>query len=99
MKQSLAKKVLLFLKRIPKGKAASYSFLAKKFHSHPRAIATILRHNKDPKIFPCYKIVMADGSIGGYSGSGGIKTKIRLLKKEGVKIEKGKVARRCMLKR
>ena len=36
-----------------------------------------------PKI-PCHRVIRSDGSLGGYSGAGGIKTKRRLLKSEGI---------------
>ena len=38
-----------------------------------------------PKI-PCHRVIRTDGSLGGYSGKGGIKTKLRLLKSEKVDI-------------
>ena len=36
-----------------------------------------------PKI-PCHRVIRSDGSLGGYSGKGGIKTKKKLLKSEGI---------------
>lgn len=38
---------------------------------------------------PCYRVVRADGSVGGFAG--GTKAKITLLKKEGIMVRKGKV--------
>jgi methylated-DNA-[protein]-cysteine S-methyltransferase len=32
---------------------------------------------------PCHRVVRSDGGLGGYSGKGGIKTKLTLLKQEG----------------
>jgi len=36
-----------------------------------------------PKI-PCHRVIRSDGSLGGYSGKGGINTKRKLLKSEGI---------------
>ena len=38
-----------------------------------------------PKI-PCHRVIRSDGSLGGYSGKGGVKTKRFLLKKEGIRL-------------
>ncbi len=82
---------LLLLKKIPRGKVVSYSELAKKCRTSPRAIGTIMKNNKDPVGCPCYKVVKSSGDIGGYSGKNGIKGKIRLLKRDGIKIVDGKI--------
>ncbi|HLD38965.1 MAG TPA: MGMT family protein, partial [archaeon] len=62
--------------------------------SSPRAIGQIMRTNPRPDLYPCYKVVRSDGSIGGYAGcikGGKISKKVALLKKDGIKIEKGKI--------
>ena len=33
---------------------------------------------------PCHRVIRSDGRLGGYSGKGGIKTKKKLLKLEGI---------------
>ena len=38
-----------------------------------------------PKI-PCHRVIRSDGALGGYSGRGGIKEKLRLLRFEKVDI-------------
>ena len=40
--------------------------------------------NPYPPIIPCHRVIRSDGSLGGYSGSGGIKQKRRLLVSEKV---------------
>jgi O-6-methylguanine DNA methyltransferase len=52
-----------------------------------RAVGNILNKNRDLKI-PCHRVIRSDGKIGGYNR--GIKKKIALLKKEGVKIKNKK---------
>ncbi len=85
-------RVLKALKHIPKGKAVTYSCLAQ-MAGNPRAaraVGSIMKSNKDPKI-PCYKVIRSDLRIGGYSAKGGKKMKKDLLKKEGIIIKNGKV--------
>jgi len=79
------------VKKIPRGKVASYKEIARKARIHPRAVARILARNYDKNI-PCHRVVYNDGKLGGYNR--GIKNKIKLLEKEGVEIEKGKVNRK-----
>lgn len=69
------------LRTLKKGETTTYKALALKFSSHPRAIAQILKANKDPKV-PCYKVIKSNGELGGYNGLLG-KTKEELLKEEG----------------
>jgi methylated-DNA-[protein]-cysteine S-methyltransferase len=78
------KKLLNILKKIPKGKITTYSILAKKLKTNPRAIARLLSKNPHPDKYPCYKVVLSSGKIGGYNL--GVKEKIKRLKKEGIKI-------------
>ena len=47
-----------------------------------RAVANACGKNPHPGPIPCHRVIRSDGSLGGYSGSGGIKTKRKLLQKE-----------------
>jgi deoxyribonuclease V len=58
-----------------------------------------MKNNKDPVNIPCYKVIRSDGSIGGYSGRGGVKTKILLLRKDGVRVKNNKIDLRKHLHR
>ena len=81
------------LKRIPKGKITTYKDLAKAI-GKPRSaryVGYLLKNNPEPDKYSCYKVVKSDGKIGGYSGMGGVKGKIRRLQKDGVKIEAGRI--------
>ena len=49
-----------------------------------RAVGNALGRNPVPILIPCHRVVPTDGSLGGYSGGGGSKTKARLLALEGV---------------
>jgi O6-methylguanine-DNA--protein-cysteine methyltransferase len=81
----------LLLTKIPKGKVSTYKILAKKLRVHPRVAGMLLRKNTDGIKYPCYKIVSSSGNIGGYTGTGGVKRKICLLKKDGVVVENNRI--------
>jgi len=60
----------------------SYGAMAKALNSSARAIGTACGANPIPVIIPCHRVLAANG-IGGYSGEGGLKTKVALLRLEG----------------
>lgn len=84
-------KALLLLKKIPKGKVTTYGTLAKLCGTSPRAIGVIMKTNPRPDECPCYKVVGHDGKLVGYSGKGALKTKIKLLQNDGIKVKNGAV--------
>ena len=49
-----------------------------------RAVANAVGKNPFAPKIPCHRVIRSDGSLGGYSGKGGLKTKKLLLKKEGI---------------
>ena len=79
-------KVWNYLKKIPRGTIKTYMQVAKAVGkpNAVRAIANAIGKNPYPPQIPCHRVIRSDGSLGGYSGKGGIKTKRLLLKKEGV---------------
>lgn len=44
-----------------------------------RAVGSAMARNRWPLIIPCHRVVGSDGRLTGYSGTGGIETKRRLL--------------------
>ena len=85
---SFQKRVWLALTKVKKGKTITYKDLAK-YIGKPRAIravANAVGANPLAPTIPCHRVIRSDGTLGGYSGKGGIKTKIKLLKNEGVVI-------------
>jgi len=80
------KKVWREILEIPKGKVVTYKELAKKIGKPRavRAVANAVGANPMPPLIPCHRVIRSDGSLGGYSGHGGIKTKRRLLAQEGI---------------
>ena len=90
-------KALLLLTKIPKGKVTAYGALARACKSSPRAIGSVMRHNKYPEKYPCYKVISASGKIGGYAGcvrGRKIEEKMSLLKRDGIKIANGRIDRK-----
>ena len=70
--------------KIPKGKTKTYKEIAINI-GHPnsaRAVANACGKNPYPGTIPCHRVVRSDGKIGGYSGSGGVTQKKRLLQEE-----------------
>ena len=77
-------KVWKYLKTIPKGNVKTYKevAIAIKRPKSARAVANACAKNPySPKI-PCHRVIRSDGTLGGYSGKGGIKQKLRLLRSE-----------------
>ena len=81
-------KVWNYLRKIPKGKVKTYLEVAKAIGKPKafRAVANAVGKNPYPPKIPCHRVIRSDGTIGGYSGKGGKKTKQKLLKKEGISI-------------
>ena len=89
--KSFAEKCHEALKKIPRGKVTTYKLLAHAIGSHAyRAVGTAMKNNPNPSSeSPCHRVVNSDGRVGEYVFS---KTaKEELLRKEGVKIEDGKI--------
>ena len=75
-----------YLKTIPKGQTRTYKQVAKaiKRPLSYRAVANAIAKNPYSPLIPCHRVIKSDGSVGGYSGKGGVKTKVKLLKSEGI---------------
>ena len=71
--------------KIPKGKVKTYKEVAIAINipKSARAVANACGKNRYAPKVPCHRVIRSDGTIGGYSGKGGIKTKKKLLKSEG----------------
>lgn len=98
-KLSFSEKVWQACYRIPKGKVATYSLIAKMIGQPraSRAVGNALNKNPFAPIVPCHRIVRSDGAIGGFA-SGSLK-KARLLKAEGLEIKKGRVSLNAVIYR
>ena len=83
------KKVWRYLEKIPKGQVKTYLEVAKAIGKPRafRAVANAVGKNPYPSKIPCHRVIRSDGSLGGYSGKGGIQQKRRLLRLEKVLIK------------
>ena len=79
-------KVWKYLLTIPKGRVKTYKQVAIGINlpKSARAVANACAKNPYAPKIPCHRVIRSDGSLGGYSGKGGIKTKKKLLKSEGI---------------
>lgn len=89
MGNDFRQRVWQLLCEIPYGEVWTYGDLAKiivkeqgKTRMSAQAIGGAVGHNPVSIIIPCHRVVGANGSLTGYAG--GIETKIKLLKHEGV---------------
>ena len=76
---TIQKKVWHELTKIKIGKTKSYGEIAKKFKLSPRHIGKICGQNKIPLAIPCHRVIRSNGTMGGFSSSGGIILKKKLL--------------------
>lgn len=79
-----SRRVLLALRRVPRGTVIGYGALAELAGSPgaARAVGNAMARNPIPLWVPCHRVV-ASGGLGGYSGGGGLATKRALLALEG----------------
>lgn len=85
-------KIYELLKKVPKGKVITYKELAKAAKTKAyRAVGTAMARNPFAPRVPCHRVVNSDGKIGNYSGKGRVKTKIKMLRKEGVEVKNNRI--------
>ena len=91
------KRVYNVVRRIPRGKILTYGAVARAVGDPKAARAVGLALNKNYSLqVPCYRVVRGDGKVGGYNR--GTRTKIALLKAEGIEVKNGKWKKRPYLK-
>ncbi len=74
--------------QIPRGRIATYLDIARKI-GNPKAVRAVgqaLGRNPIPIVIPCHRVIASNGSLGGYSGGGGLETKVKLLQLEGAMV-------------
>ena len=67
--------------KIPSGQTRTYGDIAQRLKASAQSVGTACGRNRIPVIIPCHRVVAANG-LGGYSGAGGVETKIALLELE-----------------
>jgi methylated-DNA-[protein]-cysteine S-methyltransferase len=75
------RKVYEVARSIPPGQTLTYGDIAARVGdpNGARAVGQAMGQNPVPIIVPCHRVVAAGGKIGGFSGSGGKETKLRML--------------------
>ena len=73
------RQVLNATQQIPRGRIATYMDIALKIGKPKavRAVGQALGRNPIPIVIPCHRVIASDGSLGGYSGGGGLSSRPR----------------------
>ena len=90
---SPTKRIYEAVKKIPKGRVATYGRIAE-MAGEPkmaRAVGNALHKNPDPEHIPCFRVVNAKGELSGSFAFGGAGAQERLLREDGVEVVDGKV--------
>ena len=74
-------KVCDLMYAIPKGYTRTYGDIAKELGQPAQPVGQACGANPIPVIIPCHRVLAANG-LGGFSGEGGIETKVALLRHE-----------------
>lgn len=87
---SVFEKIYEVVKQIPKGKVATYGFVAMKAGNPrwARVVGYALHNNPAPMVIPCHRVVNRDGEVAEAFVFGGGNAQRDLLQKEGIVFEK-----------
>ncbi|MEE3495020.1 MAG: methylated-DNA--[protein]-cysteine S-methyltransferase [Butyrivibrio sp.] len=90
---SPTKRIYEAVKKIPKGKVATYADVAEMAGDRKmaRAVGNALHKNPDPSTIPCHRVVNAKGELAGEYAFGGAWKQAQILESEGVEITEGRV--------
>lgn len=90
---SPTKRIYEAVKKIPRGKVATYGQVAT-LAGDPkmcRAVGNALHKNPDPEGIPCYRVVNAKGELAGAFAFGGANVQADLLRADGIEVMDSKV--------
>lgn len=90
---SPSKRIYEAVKKIPRGRVATYGQIAELAGDKKmaRAVGNALHHNPDPDMIPCYRVVNAKGELSGAFAFGGIHSQEALLRADGIEVVNGRV--------
>ena len=90
---SPTKRIYEAVKRIPKGKVATYGKVAEMAGNKKmsRAVGNALHKNPDPENIPCFRVVNSKGELAPEFAFGGMGEQRKLLEAEGVEVKNNKV--------
>ena len=76
------RQVCAAMSAIPFGETRTYGEIARQLGSAAQPVGNACGGNPIPVIIPCHRVLAANG-LGGFSGQGGVETKVALLRLEG----------------
>lgn len=82
-KQGLQRAVCDAMQAIPSGETRTYGDIAKDVGASAQAVGQACGGNPLPILIPCHRVMGAGGKLVGFSGRGGVETKVALLRHEG----------------
>jgi len=87
------KRIYEAVKKIPKGKVATYGQVAELAGDKrmARAVGNALHKNPDPDNIPCFRVVNAKGELAGEFAFGGAGEQAKLLEADGIEVTDGRV--------
>ena len=90
---SPTKRIYEAVKKIPRGKVATYGQVAEMAGDKKmaRAVGNALHKNPDPEGIPCYRVVNAKGGLAGEFAFGGEGAQRKLLEADGIAVVSGRV--------
>ena len=90
---SPTKRIYEAVKKIPKGKVATYAEVAEMAGNKKmsRAVGNALHKNPDPKHIPCFRVVNSKGGLAPAFAFGGEDEQRKRLEEDGVEVKDGKV--------
>lgn len=90
---TVATRIYDAVKKIPRGKVATYGQIATLAGNSrmARAVGNALHHNPDPDNIPCYRVVNSKGELSGEFAFGGSGRQAQLLEADGIEVVDGKV--------
>lgn len=93
MDKSVFERIYEVVKRIPRGKVATYGQVAL-LAGNPRwarVVGYALHVNPDPDTIPCYRVVNREGRVSPAFAFGGENMQILMLEADGITVTDGKV--------
>ncbi|HBA62419.1 MAG TPA: endonuclease V [Lachnospiraceae bacterium] len=90
---SPSKRIYEAVKKIPRGRVATYGQVAELAGDKKmaRAVGNALHRNPEPGVIPCHRVVNAKGQLSGEFAFGGVGAQAKLLEEEGIQVQNGKV--------
>ncbi|MBN1669589.1 MAG: MGMT family protein [Kiritimatiellae bacterium] len=96
MVTAFQKRVFDTIVKIPKGRVSTYKLVGEAMGCRcAQAVGQALRRNPFAPRVPCHRVIASDLTLGGFGGKRSgplLKKKARLLAREGVRLENGRLA-------